>query len=87
MIEANLVTLNEDFKLSYIDDLIARKLSGPEKSTLEDDDVAFFQQEYERLRSELETAFQSSQLPETPSSRAALNDLLLRLRLKRLEGS
>jgi uncharacterized protein len=82
VIEANLVTLNREFKLSYLDDLIARKLAGPEKGTLEDDDVAFFQQEYERLRGELESSFQASLLPETPSCRATLNDLLLRLRLK-----
>src|SRR5205814_1540048 len=31
-IEANLVTLNEEFRLPYIADLVARKLAGPEKS-------------------------------------------------------
>lgn len=80
IIEANLITLNQEFKLSYIDELIARKLSGPEKSTLEDADIIFYQQEYERLRGVLEAAFQDSQLPEAPTNRAALNDLLLRLR-------
>ena len=82
VIEANLVTLNQDFQLSYIDDLIARKLSGPEKGTLDDNDIAFYQQEYERLREVLEASFQASHLPEAPSCRAALNDLLLRLRMK-----
>ena len=43
VIEANLVTLNKDFKLPYIDELIARKLSGPEKSTLDDGDITFYQ--------------------------------------------
>ncbi len=81
VIEANLVTLNQDFQLSYLDDLIARKLSGPEKGTLDDSDIEFYQREYERLRGVLEASFQASQLPETPSSRAALNDLLIRLRL------
>jgi predicted nucleotidyltransferase len=80
-IEANLVALNEEFKLPYIADLIARKLAGPEKSTLEDADVDFHQREYERLRAELEQAFQASHLPEIPSGKAALNDLLIRLRL------
>ena len=82
VIEANLVTLNKDFKLAYIDELIARKLSGPEKSTLEDSDINFYQQEYERLRGVLEVDFQKSHLPEVPSARAALNDLLIRLRMK-----
>ncbi len=85
-IEANLVLLNQEFKLPYISDLIARKLSGPEKSTLEDADVEFHQREYERLRAELERAFQASQLPETPSGKAALNDLLIRLRMQTIEN-
>jgi uncharacterized protein len=86
VIEANLVTLNQEFNLSYIDELIARKLSGPEKSTLEDADVTFYRQEYERLRGLLEAEFQTSHLPERPLCRAALNDLLLRLRLKSISG-
>ncbi|HEX4951329.1 MAG TPA: nucleotidyltransferase domain-containing protein [Blastocatellia bacterium] len=81
-VEANLVTLNQDFKLSYIDDLIARKLAGPEKGTLEASDIAFYQQEYERLCGALEAGFQASQLPVAPSCRAVLNDLLIRLRMR-----
>lgn len=82
VIEANLVTLNETFQLPYIPDLVARKLTGPEKSTLADADVAFYETEYERLRGELQAAHESSQLPEAPSekTRAALNDLLIRVR-------
>lgn len=80
-VEANLVKLNEEFELSYIADLIARKLAGPEKSVLADADLAFHRSEYERLRSELEEAYQASALPETASCKAALNDLLVRLRL------
>jgi predicted nucleotidyltransferase len=85
-IEANLVTLNEEFRLPYIADLVARKLSGPEKSKLEDADLAFHESEYQRLRAELQAAHDGSALPELPSdeTRAALNDLLVRLRLKRL---
>jgi len=84
-IEANLVRLNEEFKLPCIDELITRKLSGPEKSTLDNADVEFHQREYERLRNELEQAFQASQLPEAPSGKAALNDLLIRLRMKTIQ--
>ena len=82
-IEANLVTLNEEFRLPYIADLVARKLAGPEKSKLEDADLAFHESEYQRLRGELQTAHDASQLPELPSdeTRAALNDLLVRVRL------
>jgi predicted nucleotidyltransferase len=83
-IEANLVTLNEEFRLPYIADLVARKLSGPEKSKLEDADIAFHESEYQRLRAELQSAHDASTLPELPSdeTRATLNDLLIRVRLK-----
>jgi predicted nucleotidyltransferase len=83
-IEADLVTLNEQFQLSYIADLVARKLSGPEKSKLEDADIAFHESEYQRLRSELQAAHDASTLHELPSdeTRAALNDLLVRVRLQ-----
>lgn len=82
-IEANLVTLNEQFGLSQLPDLIARKLSGPEQSILSDADLAFHESEYLRLRGELQLAHEASQLPEAPSeeTRAALNALLIRLRL------
>lgn len=82
VIEANLVSLNREFKLPFIPDLIARKLSGPETSTLEDADVEFHQREYLRLKNELEQAYQSSHLPEAPTGKAEVNDLLIRLRLK-----
>jgi predicted nucleotidyltransferase len=83
-VEANLVTLNEAFKLPYIPELVARKLSGPEKSKLEDTDVALHESEYQRLRAELQAAHETSRLPELPSdqTRQSLNELLVRLRLK-----
>lgn len=86
IVEANLVTLNEQFKLPYISELVARKLAGPEKSTLEEADVVFHEKEYERLRGELQAAHEASTLPELPSEQtwSALNDLLLRVRLRKL---
>jgi predicted nucleotidyltransferase len=85
-VEANLVKLNEDFELSYIYELIGRKLAWPEKSALSDVDVEFHRREFERLRGLLEDAYRSSSLPETPAGKAALNDLLLRLRLRAEAG-
>ncbi len=81
-IQANLFVLNETFKLPYIPELIERKVSGTEKGTLDQADLAFHEQEYERLRVELEQAFEESSLPENSSGTAALNDLLVRLRLR-----
>jgi hypothetical protein len=82
-IEANLVTLNESFRLSYLPDLIARKLGGPEQSTLDDADIAFHETEYHRLRAELQSAHDQSSLIERPAeaTREQLNELLVRLRL------
>ena len=88
-IQANLVTLNEQFRLPYIPDLIARKLAGQEKSALDDADVAFHGSEYQRLRGELQAAHEASQLPELPSeeARVALNDLLVQARLAGRTGT
>jgi predicted nucleotidyltransferase len=46
--EANLVRLNDEYRLPYVDDLIARKVSGPEKSVLEDADVMVRERAYDR---------------------------------------
>ena len=55
-VEANLLKLNEEFRLPYIKDLVARKLAGPVKSTLDNADMAFHEAEYQRLRGELQAA-------------------------------
>jgi predicted nucleotidyltransferase len=78
---ANLGRLNERFKLPYLPDLIERKVSGTEKGRLERADLGVYQREYERLRAELEQAYQESKLPEAPGGAAALHDLLVRIRL------
>jgi hypothetical protein len=75
------VTLNEIYRLPYVPDLIGRKLAGPEKSTLADADVEFYRAEYERLRALLEEEHTRSTLPERATGGAALDDLLIRLRV------
>ncbi len=82
-IEANLLTLNREFQLPFIDDLVARKHAGPEQATLEDADLAFHSAQYDRLRATLQAAHEASTLSELPaeSTRNALNDLLVRVRL------
>lgn len=81
-VEANLVRLNESAKLPFIPELIERKTSGPEKGRLDQADLAFHQGEYERLVAELKQASEKSPLPDTPSARDALSDLLVRIRMK-----
>jgi len=80
-VEANLRTLNQEFQLSYIDELIARKLAGPEQSTLAEADIALYAAKYKRLQQMLEAAAATSSLPEEPTGREAINDFLVRLRL------
>jgi uncharacterized protein len=83
-IEANLLRLNTDARLSHVADLIDRKLAGPEASVLDDSDLEFHQREYGRLWNELEISFQASNLPEAPTGRGALNDLLVRMRMREI---
>jgi uncharacterized protein len=80
-VEANLVRLNDEARLSHVSDLIARKKAGAEQSILNDTDVPLHVTEYDRLRNELEAANRASSLPEEASARPGLNDLLIRLRM------
>ena len=83
-IEANLVALNEDFRLPYLEDLVRRKIHGMEQSKLDASEIEFHQAEYERLMARLETEAAKSTLPENATCREALNDLLVRVRLYRV---
>lgn len=80
-IEADLRRLNLKFQLGYLDELISRKTSGAERELLPEGDIEFYHREYDRLMRELEDAHSQSILPEGPSCKAELNDLLIRLRL------
>jgi predicted nucleotidyltransferase len=81
-VEANVLHLNETAKLSYIDELVERKLAGSEKGRLNAADITPYEREYERLVKKLELAMETSTLPEQATGKAALNDLLVRLRVK-----
>ena len=80
VVEANLVALNREYRLAYVDELVARKLAGPEKGSMKGADVPFHRGEYERLVRRLEEEAAKSALPELASARPALNDLLVRVR-------
>lgn len=88
-IEANLVKLNEEFRLPYIPGLVERKVLGSEAGCLDTDERSFHQTEYSRLILELEAAASASTLPEEPGCRNLLDDLLIRVRLRNpsAEGS
>lgn len=79
-VEANLLRLNEHFRLSQVQDLVQQKLAGAEKEQLVDADVAFHHDALEQLVGQLHEAHAASSLAEEPSARDALHDLLVRLR-------
>jgi uncharacterized protein len=80
VIEANLVKLNEESRLSYLDTLIAAKRTGSEREAHPAADMDFYSAEYARLRQKLLDAAAASALPETTTCKPALDDLLLRIR-------
>lgn len=82
-VEANLASLNEGARLSFVPDLIARKTAGSEHEVLSDSEKAFHYREFQRWRAKLELAGNQSALPQSPNAQADLNDLLISLRLGR----
>jgi predicted nucleotidyltransferase len=81
LVEANLVNLNKEYKLPCVPELVTRKITGTEKGTMASAEFDFHREEYQRLVAMLEAAQAESTLPDKPSSREALNDLLVRIRL------
>ena len=83
-VEANLVRLAEHYRLPFLPDLVARKLEGSERERLSDADLAFHREQARRLTARLEAARDASTLPDLPSAREGLSDLLVELRLATL---
>lgn len=82
-IEANLLTLNTQARLPYIDERVQAKQQG-EAATLTHADIPFHEREVTRLLGQLDEARTSTQLPDEPTAGTALSDLLVRLRLATL---
>jgi len=84
-LNANLPELNEIYPLDYLAELIEQKQTG-EQARIDGGKVAFLTQEFKRLDEQLTEAHAQSTLPESPSqeTRAAINDLLVRIRLNGL---
>lgn len=78
---SHLPTLNQRFGLSEIDELIARKRAGAEKMPLGAAELAAHGAVLDRLEAGLHAAHERSRLPEEPTTAAALDDLVVRLRL------
>jgi predicted nucleotidyltransferase len=80
-VEANLDTLNQVFRLEVVDDLVDRKRRGAEKMALLPGEIEAHDRVLDDLELELELAHERSELPEEPTSRAALEDFVVRVRL------
>jgi uncharacterized protein len=78
---ANIQVLNARFRLSEVDDLVARKRTGAEKMALEERDHVQHGALLDRLERELQEAYEASKLPEEPIGAAALERFVVDLRL------
>jgi predicted nucleotidyltransferase len=81
-VEANLLTLNEGYRLPYVPELVAQKRAHGEAGQLPaDKPLPFYEREYARLEALLMESHAQSTLPdETPGAREALDDFLRELR-------
>ncbi|HEY2854353.1 MAG TPA: nucleotidyltransferase domain-containing protein [Gemmatimonadaceae bacterium] len=82
-VNANLPNCNAAMdaeRLTWVDELIARKQHGTERGTLSQPDLTFYHGEYLRLRERLTMEAERSALPEAATAKSALQDLLRRIR-------
>jgi len=77
----NIAVLNEHFRFTEIDELVARKRAGAEQMGLDDRDLREHAGLLDRLEAKLQEAHDASQLPDEPTSAAALEEFVVRLRL------
>lgn len=78
-VEANLLRLNEDFQLDFLNELIAQKVHG-ENIAPGELDWPFHDTQLARLERQLDQAFQESKLPRD-RDRGAVHEYLVGLRL------
>ena len=86
-IEANLTTLNGDFNLPAIDDLVELKMNGKEKEEVPAGNEDLHEKQIHDLLSLLESESEKSHLPEVAKAKPALHDLLIRLRTNRVTNA
>lgn len=80
---ANVAVLNEQFRIAELDELVARKRRGAEHMGLDARALERHGALLDRLEQELQAAHDASALPEAPTTVAALEDFVVRLRLER----
>ncbi len=78
---ANIQTLNDRFRLSEIDELVARKRAGAEKMALDQRDMDVHGPLLDQLEATLQAEHDASALPDEPTTAAELQEFVVRLRL------
>lgn len=78
---ANITLLNDAFRLAHVDELVKRKREGAEKMKLDPAEIALHDGFLDQLEQQLGAAHEASVLPDEPTTLAALDDFVVRLRL------
>jgi predicted nucleotidyltransferase len=86
-VEANLGVLNSIYGLPFVPELMARKREGDEHETLDPGNKDYYEQEFCALRARLVEEGAITSLPPSPTAQAALNDIVVRVRLASLSGT
>ena len=81
-VQANLSELARLYPLPFIDEMISLKREGNEKGYFTELNLSLHEMEYLKLRKQLESSMAQSTLPEKPTAHDALDDLLVRIRMK-----
>jgi uncharacterized protein len=80
-IETNLGTLNADFRLGQIDELVQRKRTGAEQQLLQAAELTTHNRELDSLERLLQSSYEDSGLPAEITVMRELNDFVVRARL------
>ena len=83
---ANVQVLNERFRLAEVEELVARKRAGREAMELGEGELARHGERLDELEVRLREAHEKSRLPEEATSAAALQDFVVRLRLRTVDA-
>lgn len=82
--QPNLLALLEPYDVESVKELVEQK-SAAEHAVLQGNDGSHWRAEVEKLLVRLEDAFQRSTLPENPEAADAVDDFLVRVRMKRAQ--
>jgi predicted nucleotidyltransferase len=78
---ADVNELNRAFRITAIDELVARKSAGAEQLLLREGELALHERALDELEGELERAYAASGLPDEVDDLEALEDFVVRTRL------